>query len=101
MARVIFANISTPWLQRTGNIASHQFREEAIDSAVKMVISKLERLPIFRRAERTTGAILIINLPDPSKVLAFAEPWFLAFNANVEFQFVMTPDDPPLPGNSS
>jgi hypothetical protein len=39
------------------------------------------------------GAILIIDLPDPSKVPAFAEPWFLAFNANVEFHIVMTPDD--------
>ncbi len=39
------------------------------------------------------GAILIIDLPDPSKVPAFAEPWFLAFNANVEFHIVMTPDE--------
>jgi len=39
------------------------------------------------------GAILIIDLPDPSKVPAFAEPWFLAFSADVEFHIVMTPDD--------
>ena len=39
------------------------------------------------------GAILIVDLPDPSRVPGFAEPWFLAFNANVEFHIVMTPDD--------
>ena len=39
------------------------------------------------------GAIMIINLEDPSKVPAFAEPWFLTFNANVEFHIVMVPDE--------
>ena len=39
------------------------------------------------------SALLIINLPDPSKIPTFAEPWFLAFNADVEFHVVMTPDD--------
>jgi hypothetical protein len=36
---------------------------------------------------------LIIDLIDSSKVPAFAEPWFLAFNADVEFHVVMAPDD--------
>jgi hypothetical protein len=39
------------------------------------------------------GAIMVVDLPDPSKVPAFAEPWFLAFNAEVEFHIVMSPDD--------
>jgi hypothetical protein len=39
------------------------------------------------------GAILIIDLPEPSQVPKFAEPWFLTFNANVEFHIVMTPED--------
>ncbi len=47
----------------------------------------------FTEQNGQRGAILIIDLPDPSKVPAFAEPWFLAFNANVEFHIVMTPDD--------
>jgi hypothetical protein len=37
------------------------------------------------------GAILIIDVIDPSQVPALAEPWFLTFNANVEFHIVMTP----------
>jgi len=39
------------------------------------------------------GAIMIVDLEDPSKVPTFAEPWFLTFNADVEFHAVMTPDD--------
>ena len=37
--------------------------------------------------------MLIVDLPDPSKVPALAEPWFLGFEADVEFHGVMTPDD--------
>jgi hypothetical protein len=36
---------------------------------------------------------LIIDLIEPSKVPAFAEPWFLTFNADIEFHVVMTPED--------
>jgi hypothetical protein len=37
--------------------------------------------------------ILIVDLPDPSKVPSLAEPWFLAFNADVEFHIVMAPEE--------
>lgn len=39
------------------------------------------------------GAILIVDVPDASKIPALAEPWFLAFRADVEFRIVMSPDD--------
>ena len=39
------------------------------------------------------GAIMIVNLEDPSRVPALAEPWFLTFSADVEIRAVMTPDD--------
>lgn len=39
------------------------------------------------------GAVLIVDLPDPSKVPMLAEPWFLTFQADVEFRIAMTPDD--------
>lgn len=38
-------------------------------------------------------AILIVDLPDASKIPALAEPWFLTFEADVELRTVMTPDD--------
>ena len=39
------------------------------------------------------GAILILNLADPSKIPSVSEPWFLTFNADVELRIVMTPED--------
>ena len=39
------------------------------------------------------SAMLIVDLPDPSKIPALAEPWFLAFEANVSIHILMTPDD--------
>ena len=39
------------------------------------------------------GAIMIVDLDDPSKVPSLAEPWFLTFSADVEFHVVMTPGD--------
>ncbi len=37
--------------------------------------------------------ILIVDLPDASKIPSLAEPWFLAFDADVELHPVMSPDD--------
>jgi hypothetical protein len=34
-----------------------------------------------------------VDVPDASKVPALAEPWFLTFQADVEFRIVMTPED--------
>jgi len=39
------------------------------------------------------GGIMIINLDDPSKIPAIAEPWFLTFNADCDLRVVMTPED--------
>ena len=47
----------------------------------------------FTERHGQRGAIMIVNLDDPSKVPTFAEPWFLTFNADVEFHVTMTPED--------
>lgn len=39
------------------------------------------------------GGILVVDLPEPSKIPALAEPWFLSFNATVELRPAMTPED--------
>ena len=37
--------------------------------------------------------IIIINMNDVSQIPHYAEPWFLLFNADVQFHPVMSPDD--------
>jgi hypothetical protein len=39
------------------------------------------------------GAVLIVDLPDPSRIPALAEPWFLTFQADVEFRIAMSAED--------
>jgi hypothetical protein len=39
------------------------------------------------------AGILIVDVPNPSAVPSLAEPWFLLFNASVEFKIVMSPED--------
>jgi hypothetical protein len=39
------------------------------------------------------GGTLVVNVNAASDVPALAEPWFLTFNAEVEFRIAMTPED--------
>ena len=36
---------------------------------------------------------LFVDVPDSSGIPAFAEPWFLLFDAKCEFHIAMTPED--------
>jgi hypothetical protein len=47
----------------------------------------------FTEYDGRRGAIMIVNVADPSNVPALAEPWFLLFDADVEFHVVMGPED--------
>lgn len=39
------------------------------------------------------GAVVIVDIPDPSKIPAVVEPWFVTFNADVQIRIAMTPED--------
>jgi hypothetical protein len=39
------------------------------------------------------GAVLIVDLPDASKLPALVEPWMLIFQADIKLRPVMVPDD--------
>lgn len=47
----------------------------------------------FTEQNGTRGAVLVVDLPDASKIPALAEPWFLTFQADVEFRIAMTAED--------
>jgi hypothetical protein len=47
----------------------------------------------FRERHGMRGATAIIDMTDTSQMPAFAEPFFLLFNASVNFEPVMTPED--------
>ena len=84
LLKVTFPHAEFNEAVRKGNVAQkmHRILEDAKPEAV-----------YFTEQNGQRGAILIIDLPDPSKVPTFAEPWFLEFNAKVEFHVVMSPDE--------
>jgi hypothetical protein len=47
----------------------------------------------FWEEEGLRGGILVVDLPEASKIPALAEPWFLSFNATVQIRPTMTPED--------
>lgn len=47
----------------------------------------------FAEENGARTAFLFVNLADSSQIPAFAEPWFLAFNAKVEFHPAMNSED--------
>ena len=76
---------------------------EPFNTAVKdgSVGSKINRILAATKPEAVyftghqgqRGATLIVNMKDASQLPAFCEPWFLTFQADVEFRIAMTPDD--------
>ena len=47
----------------------------------------------FTTQDGKRGAILVVNLADPTNIPSVAEPWFLTFNADVKLRPFMSPDD--------
>lgn len=47
----------------------------------------------FTERNGQRGGVLVVNVDSPSDVPRLAEPWFLTFNAQVEFKIAMTPED--------
>ncbi len=47
----------------------------------------------FTEQDGRRGALLVVNIENPSQIPALAEPWFLQFQADCKFRVVMTPED--------
>lgn len=47
----------------------------------------------FTEQNGSRGAVIVVNVPEPSAIPALAEPWFLTFQAEVQFRIAMTPED--------
>ena len=47
----------------------------------------------FTEREGCRGCVLIVDVAKPTDVPRLAEPWFLNFNASVEFRVCMLPQD--------
>jgi hypothetical protein len=80
-----------------------QFPIEPFNTAVKngTVGAKMRQIldatkpeaSYFTERDGRRGGILVVNMENASDIPRLAEPWFLTFNAEVEFRIAMTPED--------
>ena len=75
-----------------------KFNEAVLDGTVGQKIGRIleDTKPegvYFCANDGKRGAYLIIDMKETSEMARLAEPWFLLFDANVEFLPTMTPED--------
>ena len=74
-------------------------RDGSVGGKVKKILDETKAEAVyFTNYDGHRGAIMILNIEDSSEVPKFAEPWFLSFNADVEFHVAMTPEELGRPG---
>jgi hypothetical protein len=69
-------------------------RDGSAGAKTRRILDELKPEAVyFTEYEGRRGMIMIVNVDSPSQIPAFAEPLFLAFQADCEFHIVMTPED--------
>ena len=69
-------------------------RDGSAGGKIKQILDETKAEAVyFTEYDGRRGAIMIINIKDPSEVPKFAEPWFLSFRADVQFHIAMTPEE--------
>ncbi len=69
-------------------------KDGTVEKKMKRILEEIKPEAVyFTEYCGQRGAILIGDMAGQSDVPRWAEPWFLAFNADVHFHIVMTPED--------
>ena len=75
----------------SGNAAA---KAGKLGSTIQSILADLKPEAVYftdDNGQRT--ALIFLEMKDASQIPAIAEPWFLAFNARIEFHPVMIPED--------
>lgn len=69
-------------------------RARKVGAIIGRILEELKPEAVYFTEENgTRGAVLVIDVAEPSRVPFFAEPFFLNFNADCRFRIVMSPED--------
>ncbi len=69
-------------------------RDGSAGSKTKAILDDAQPEAVyFTEINGCRTVMMIADLENPSKIPALAEPWFLTFNADVEFHVVMSEED--------
>ena len=69
-------------------------RDGTVGSKMKAILEQIKPEAVyFTDLNGQRGGVLVVDVKEASDVPALAEPWFLTFEADVEFRIAMTPED--------
>jgi len=69
-------------------------RDGSVERKMQRILDEIQPEAVyFTEMNGQRNAMLIVDLKNPAQIPAFSEPWFLTFNANVEFHVIMRPQD--------
>ena len=69
-------------------------RQGTVSVTIKRILDESKpESAFFTSHEGHRGGILVVDVSDPADIPRLAEPWFLLFNAEVDFKIAMTPED--------
>jgi hypothetical protein len=69
-------------------------RDGSIGRKIQKILDAIKPEAVYFTEENGHRcAILIVEVADPSKIPVLAEPFFLLFQADVEFRIVMSPEE--------
>jgi hypothetical protein len=81
--------VSIPIVEGNAAIA-----DGSLPSTISSILADLKpEAAYFAEENGARTAFLVVNMENSSQIPAMAEPWFLAFNARVEFHPAMTLED--------
>ena len=69
-------------------------RDGSVGPKIQKILEAIKpEVAYFSEHHGRRGGTFVVNLNDPSEIPSLAEPWFLTFNAVVEFRVAMKPED--------
>ena len=69
-------------------------RDGTVGSKMNAILEQIKPEAVyFTDLNGQRGGVLVVDVKDASDIPALAEPWFLTFEADVEFRIAMTPED--------
>jgi hypothetical protein len=75
----------------TGNAA---MADGSLNKTIESILTEFKpEAAYFAEDDGKRTGFIFLDVKEPSQIPAIAEPWFLAFNAQVEFHPAMTVDD--------
>ena len=69
-------------------------RDGTAGPTIKKILESIKPESVyFTELNGQRGGVLVVDVKEASEIPALAEPFYLAFEADIEFRIAMTPDD--------